>query len=202
MRHLRCCVSARTVRHMRASVAQMETRQYVRRVSDYDFIPGEEPDWASLSKDPWVKVSGGGLDAPIHIRLARTRDGAISINGLVMGASDGAPEVTANALRQIRPRDVVNRLFRTPPPEANEPVWGFSFERWPEIPSDAAAVRSSGTSDRLEEFAAIYLREKEIQPSRAMTATAEAMHISRATANRWAARARDRGLIPPTSAHD
>lgn len=69
--------------------------------------------------------------------------------------------------------------------------------RLPRTPLDSAAVRGAGTEDRLIEFARVYTREVRLHPKRAMTATAKEMNVSRATANRWAEKAREAGLLPP-----
>lgn len=189
----------------------METRRYVRDVSKYGFVPMDQPNWEDLSEDEWVRVEGGGLSAPIYVRVIKTNDGGVAINGLVMGAAWPRSEVTANELRQVRPRDILNQLFAdfdpNSPPDYDDwedsITWGLMHEvymmRLPTVPVESSAARSAGTPDKLEEFARIYLREFKLRPKKAMTATAEAMNISRATANRWAARARDRGLLPQRS---
>lgn len=189
---------------MRASVALLETGRYFRIVSDYEFIPRfiaqDSLEWRGTG---WLQVSGGGLDSPIYIRLAHTRDGGSVINGLIMGGDEQRPEITANTLRQIKPREILSTLLRKFD-LLDRPEDFLAYITWSEvylsdvdrIPSQGSSVRGSGTADLLDEFARIYMKERAIQPHRAMTAAAEAMHISRATANRWAARARERGLIP------
>lgn len=180
----------------------------------YTFTPMEAPNWSDLEEDEWVRVDGGGLNAPIYVRVVRTLDGGVAINGLVMGGAWPRPEVTANALREIRPREMLNALFAdfdpNSPPDYDEweesITWGLLHEvymmRLPRVPMDSAGSRGAGTPDRLEEFARVYLRELKVQPRRAMTSAAKEMNISRATANRWAEQARRRGLLPPKSALD
>ncbi|WP_300267459.1 hypothetical protein [Microbacterium sp.] len=66
-------------------------------------------------------------------------------------------------------------------------------------PRLAAESRTSGRGakhDALKSFADRYRVEFERNPRRAMTATAEALHMSRATANRWARKCRDVGMLP------
>lgn len=178
-------------------------------MSTYSFMPMDSPNWDSLGEDEWTRVEGGSLPAAIYIRVELSRDGKPVITGLVLGAAWPRAEITANSLRDIKPREILAALFSTydpsnPPPLeewAEAVTWGLMHEVYmmntPQAPFDSQSSRGAGTSDRIVEFASIYRREMRVQPKRAMTATAKAMNISRATANRWAARARDLGLLAP-----
>lgn len=57
----------------------------------------------------------------------------------------------------------------------------------------------ASVATNLTRFAEVYLRHVASTPRRATTATAEELHISRATAIRRIAECRDTGLIPPRS---
>ncbi len=179
-------------------------------MTEYTFTPMEAPNWESLAEfDEWTRVEGGGLSAPIYIRIVKTSDGKVAIDGLMIGGSWPRPEVTANSLREIRPREILNALFAEfdpfSPPDYEDweesITWGLMNEvymmRLPRSPIESAGVRGAATVDRLEEFSRRYTAEVATRPKGAMSATAKAMNISRATAHRWADQARAKGLLPP-----
>lgn len=177
----------------------------------YSFTPISSPNWEDLDDDEWTRVEGGGLPAPIYVRVKLTRDGRTAIDGLILGAAWPRAEITANTLRVVRPRELLDALFANFDPsrpvraadldEWEESVtWGLVQEvfmmRTPPIQADSAGARGAVTTDRLHQFADVYLRELRVNPRKAMTTTAATMNISRATANRWADRARAQGLLP------
>jgi hypothetical protein len=177
--------------------------------------PGVEPSWSSLDEDDtWTRVAGGTLEAPIYIRIAKTKDGRGVINGLLIGGAWPREQITANTLRSIKIGEILEKVFdgwdiNTPPDYddlEDQVSWGLmheTFVRQAEtIPSDSRAGSRSAPSDQLEEFARAYLTQRGRNAYRAMTATAKEFSISRATANRWAARCRDRGLLPPLDKRD
>ena len=185
----------------------------VHRMPTYSFMPMESPNWDDLGEDEWTRVEGGGLPAAIYIRVELSRDGKPMITGMILGGAWPRNEISANTLRDIKPREILTELFShfdpSAPPNSEEweesITWGLMHEvymmRLPRVPVDSVSTRGASTSDRLAEFAEVYLREMRLQPRRAMTATAKAMNISRATANRWAAMARARGLLASKSEH-
>jgi hypothetical protein len=186
----------------------------------FEIYPDRQPSSRALDGNDWIEARAGGLETPILARIGRNRDGRPIITGLMIGEFDDG-EITADTLRAIRPRALLEQLFEgfdadeppgltTPAAEGELPdlleqvEWGLMQEHvW--SPAREQAVDQQQTTpargpsqDQLREFAAIY-RERLADPGRArpMTATAEAMRISRPTANRWAKLCRDRGLLPP-----
>lgn len=162
--------------------------------------------WDTLEDFEWVEVRGGELEAPILMRFGKTADGRFVLNGLILGADFPRPEITANTLRRIPIAEIVRQLWdnftmESPPPydDFEESVtWGLmqSFalrQDW--LPDRSRATNRAPADAELERFAEIYLEERARNHRRAMTSTAERLHISRATANRRAAVCRERGLL-------
>jgi len=154
----------------------------------------------------WQRVTGGGLSTPLLVRIGQGRDGRPVVNGLIIGAEEPPPEITTDSLRSIRLGALLAQLFENFDPE-NPPTWEDGIPdqvEWGLIhehvwrPAVRSGASSRGPSDaELDRFARTYQREFIRNRRRAMTATAEEMGISRATANRWAERCRDRGYLPP-----
>jgi hypothetical protein len=69
-------------------------------------------------------------------------------------------------------------------------------------PVEAVTRPRASVATNLTEFAQTYLRHLAATPHQATTATAKELHISRATAIRRLAEARELGLIPPKSTSD
>lgn len=185
----------------------------------FEIYPDRQPASSALDGDDWIEARAGGLEAPILARIGRSQDGRPIITGLMIGEFDDG-EITADTLRALRPRALLAQLFEdfapgeppAPPaaaedgqlPDMLEQVeWGLMQEHvWApareQAPEQEAVTPPRGPSlDQLRQFAEVYQREWERFPSRAMTSTAEAMSISRPTANRWAKRCREHGLLPP-----
>lgn len=167
----------------------------------------DAPNWDDLAEDEWTRVEGGPLPAPIYIRVVLAADGKPVITGMILGGSWPRGEISANHLRDVKPREILNALFANydpnEPPDYNDweesITWGLMHEvfmmRIPFLPVDSEAARGGATTDRLAQFADVYRRQLTLNPQRAMTATAKEMNMSRATANRWAERARGKGLL-------
>ncbi len=206
-------VSARCVRQRALLLHYWNYAGNVPVMSSYTFTPMDPPNWDDLGEDEWTRVEGGELPAPVYLRIELSGDGKPVITGMVLGASWPRREITANTLRSIRPREILTELFaeydpaKPPPYEDWEEsiTWGLMHEvymmRLPRLPIESSAARGAASSDRLEEFARTYLYQLRIKPKSAMTDTAKALNISRATANRWAAAARERGLLAPPRPH-
>ena len=112
-------------------------------------------------------------------------------------------EITAQTLRSIKHAEILAELFdRAADPDdlgqmIRFGVWrgvlGVELDATVPVP-----VRSRQPPDEsYRAFAQTYRREWARNPHRAMTATARALGLSRATANRWAAECRRLGHLPP-----
>lgn len=162
--------------------------------------------WTTLEEFEWVEVRGGDLETPVHMRFARTEDGRFVLNGLILGAEFPRPEITANTLRRIPIAEISRQLWDSFSPDvipsfedsAKSVEWGLmhSFalrQDW--IPERGKAANRAPATSELEQFAQVYLQERARNRRRAMTTTAERLHISRATANRRAKACREKGLL-------
>jgi hypothetical protein len=162
------------------------------------------PDPAILSEvgnGEWIRVEGGHLEAPIHLKLMRSMDGRFVVGGLLVDGDASPNGITTAALRQVRIAAILRQLFGT-----------FSLDAAPGL-DDAAVIASminSQSSTRklvaapntpasgrtaLTDFARVYSEERIRDSHRAMTAAAGRMKISRATAIRWAHACRAQGLL-------
>jgi hypothetical protein len=163
--------------------------------------------WDNMQEFEWIEVTGGGLEAPIFIRTARTADDRFVVNGLILGGAWPRPEITAKSLRSIKLGGIVEQLWSdfslTDPPDYGDLedslTWALmqDFARkqdW--LPHASQSGQRAVGKPELEEFAKTYSEERLKNPRRAMTATAARMSISRATANRWASKCRTGGLLP------
>lgn len=171
--------------------------------------PGIDPNWEDLGEDTWTRIEGGTLDAPIYVRVALAADGREVINGIMIGGAWPRNEITANSLRNIKIGEILGCVFDgwsladPPDPEdlGEQISWGLMHETYirqsERIPSTSKSGSRGAPKARLDEFAQIYLHQRNLNAHRAMTATAEALNISRATANRWVALCRERGILPP-----
>ena len=207
----------RNARHMLASSPYFQGNS---RGYSFYLVPPDAPP-APGGEGVWVAVSGNDLPGIIRVRLAKSRAGAIKVTALVLG-DEGTSELTSESLRAVRLADIVQALlerFREGPPPfpddaardasgtIDDKIRVFTDSRdlyeaywiFKELVFDAAPETSSAVSehDELAQFARVYARNLREQPRRAMSATAEELTISRATANRRAADARKRGLLPP-----
>lgn len=155
----------------------------------------------------WTQVEAGGLEQPVHVRLGYSADGRRIITGLMVGATFPHAEITSTSLRKIRIGAILEQLFdgydeASPPPYDDfdaQIEWGLMHQAYDQhaahLPESSRAGERGAEGESLIAFADRYRVEVDRNPRRAMTATAEAMHISRATANRWAKKARNLGLI-------
>jgi hypothetical protein len=163
------------------------------------------------SFDPWVAVRDGGLEHPVFIRLGWSRDWQIVVTGLVINPDDPG-EITSETLRSIPVARILADLIdhyqlagtlswpeHVDARDHRSVLHQALAVRAPRLLRESRARGGAATSDDLSRFADIYNEQRIRQPHRAMTATAEALHISRATANRWAKRCRTQGLLPPLS---
>lgn len=143
-----------------------------------------------------VRVSGGDLPCPIQLRISRTADGRLVVTGLSIGDEESLSEITSQTLREIRLRDVMTELFFA---NLFDPFVDMVIEGVNEMATKGGFAEANAKgldSGSLQAFARTYLTELARQPQRAMTATAKAHNISRATANRWAQECRRLGYLP------
>lgn len=181
----------------------------------YDFVwLGPE---AEQDSGAWVEVAGGGLPGPIRLRINKSAGGETLVATAVV-IDHGDQEVTSETLRAIRLREILRSFWDAIHVPGDGPRWwrptptsepeliddGHEFWRWlvrdfienaPELdgqPGDLAADQ--------RRFAQTYRRELARNPRRAMTAAAEDLGISRATAHRWAAKLREQGILPSKEA--
>lgn len=177
--------------------------------SEYQFLPAPRFSRGEKSEGVWVRVEGGDLPLPIEIRVHRGTDGRTVVTGLLVGDQDAPAEITAATLRRIRLGEIITALF-----DANTPAGDLAdlvryirpavvrgviqahLDAAPTI--DTHSRRPQDTEYR--RFATTYLSELARNPSHAMTNTARALGLSRATANRWADTCRRRGYLPAKGA--
>lgn len=163
------------------------------------------PDLPGL-EGQWVEAKGGPLATPVVARVDRAPDGRFVITGLLIGLRDRS-EITWETLRGIRPATVLEQIFKDFDP--NSPavhafdlgpgqtafhLWASAVRDRPDVEAPQKAGGRVATDLRV--FANTYLRNLAARPHGAMTATAEELHISRATAIRRADQARKAGLLP------
>lgn len=160
----------------------------------------------------WLRLRGGDLPVPVMVRIDETDDGRFVVTGLLIADADRT-EITWSTLRGIRPATLMAEVFRGFDPlrprmitEDGDPdvasvLWSRSRPggRPRDRTSPTSATRARVATD-LEEFADAYSRNRARAPHRAMTDTADQLHISRATAIRRAQQCRDAGLLPPKGA--
>ncbi|GIG54539.1 leucine zipper domain-containing protein [Demequina activiva] len=162
----------------------------------------------SLDDADWHRVvDETGAAGSLLVRVAKSSDGKLVITGLVMG--DGIDEVTGQALRAIKPGEIIRtiqwRESGTLPPRsvgALGPTGLARFEGMTErVESHAEASaapskrgRRGPTHEELTRFAEVYTKHSTYSDA-AMTLAARELGLSRATANRWAARCRNEGLL-------
>jgi hypothetical protein len=140
-----------------------------------------------LVHDDWIVVFGGGLPAPVDVRIERAADGRYAFTGLRLGMGR-REEITSQTLREIRLGEIMADYVETFRPDITAEM-------------EASAARASRAlrpprgpdHEALAAFARTYMTEN---PRRAMTAAARVHNISRATANRWAAICRELGYLP------
>ncbi|MEV6817917.1 hypothetical protein AB0M72_04090 [Nocardiopsis dassonvillei] len=167
---------------------------------DMEQTPSEE----TAESDAWVRVTGGGLDTPVLVRVAYGRDGRPIMTGLIIG-DDGPAEITADTLRRIRIGALLEQLTTgfdpsEPPPWDDlraQTEWGLmhEFTRRSPPPMPQQSRTRGPSDDELRHFAEVYRTEVRRNRRRAMTATAESVGVSRATANRWAQQCRKYGYL-------
>ena len=175
---------------------------------EFQFLPDSRPSEEEFDGESWTWVRGGGLEQPLYARIGWSADGRPVITGLLLGAGGGA-EITSSTLRSVRVGALLEQLFAGFTLDSfpkygdldDELEWALMQQTYvagaPKLPDDSRAAARGAGNELLADFARRYSEEIVRNPRRAMTTTAEAFHISRATANRWAERCRDIGLLPP-----
>lgn len=173
----------------------------------FSLSPNSQPPRGEFDDESWTRVERGGLEHPVYVRLARSADGRRIITGLVLGSTFPQSEITATSLRKVRIGAILEQLFdgydNTTVPAYDDfdaqITWGLMHstydQRAPQVAAPSRASERGAVGDTLTAFAERYRLEYDRNSRRAMTATAEALHISRATANRWAKKARETGLL-------
>jgi hypothetical protein len=147
---------------------------------------------------------------PIEIRFGYAPDGRFTVRGLRLDvdpfrATDPSYidlEITSATLRQIKLSEIKAAFFewqsasiQAVMPDDRNLARSIAAEQ---VYALQSTNRGPG-SETLRKFADAYRIELTRQPHRAMTATAKALNISRATANRWAALCRELGYLPNPS---
>ncbi|MDQ0576468.1 hypothetical protein [Agromyces albus] len=181
----------------------------------YEFAPDSRPPAEAFEEESWTHVSGGGLPAPIYIRVSRAANGRPVVTGLVVGATWPNAEITADVLRSIRLGEIVRELHKGFSPTEVPPYddfraqieWALMHQTYVEgaatLTEPSRAFR--GDEERLRVFARTYQANIVRSPRSPMAATLrdlenrqEFLKISRATLYRWLERCRDLGLLPRT----
>jgi hypothetical protein len=168
----------------------------------------------------WLDVRGGPLPVPIAIRIDRADDGRFMVTGLLIGL-DQRREITWETLRQIKLATVLEYLFAgfdvmnpargvddmlsMADPEWDRRVaalelWNAAANPWlfedSEHEVETVTKPRASVATNLTEFASVYLRHLAASPHKATKATADELHISRATAIRRIDECRRAGLLP------
>ena len=178
-------------------------------MSQFEIAPGDPPNWSNLEKNPtWTRISGGQLESPIYVRIVHDANHRPFIDGMVLGAASSGREITANTLRSIQIGAIISAIFEgfsldeVPACDdlADQIEWGLMHSTYIlDLPTAAVdrltSTRGAGHSE-LETFARVYTEQLAKNGRRAMTATAQHLSISRATANRRAEQCRAKGLLP------
>lgn len=148
--------------------------------------------------DTWHEVSGGTLPYPLLVRFGRDEQDRLIVTGLLIAPDSG--EVSTTSLRRLPLGQVVaqlgQRLHRKPRDEFDAAIQDavrlVTAEKAPQVQRRPR----EGREGDLRRFAAAYRRALDEHPRRPVQAAADRLNISRATAHRWLALARERGLLP------
>lgn len=183
--------------------------------SRWDISERAELDAAALAADEWHAVDDtDGRAGRIYVRVAKGIDGRLIITGMLLG--DGVVEVTANVLRAVKPAEILAtmqwRASGSPPPPSAGDIGPSGLARYEGMteaieasarqePVESARGRRGPSRRDLERFAEAYLRHQSYT-HHAMTRAARDTGISRAAANRWAARCREIGILPERGTRD
>lgn len=170
-----------------------------------------------IEKNDWHKITRPG-DQSFHIRVGTAIDGQYVITGLLLGGVDAPAEITGQTLRSIKISEILNTIFwretGSPPPRSVGDIGPTGLARFEgmtegvaasahDLSIESASGRRGPTQVDLTSFAAEYEAQRKVNPHRAMSTAARHCGISRATANRWAARAKELGLLSdPTSTNE
>ncbi|HEX6520939.1 MAG TPA: hypothetical protein VF070_13150 [Streptosporangiaceae bacterium] len=147
----------------------------------------------------WTRVEGGDLPMPVELIFGSAPDGRYVVAGLKIEDAWYPEVVTSATLRQIKLGEIQAAYFDyfEPIRLMEESLAELSHPILPPKPGPHGP-----DNEALRAFAHTYLTELARQPHRAMTATAKAHHISRTTANRWAALCRELGYLPSFSGEE
>lgn len=155
-------------------------------------------------QDDWYEVTGGGLTAPVMLRLGRAADGRLVCTGLVLGHDvpvDGPPpEITTRSLR-ISLASIVQTIARRAENRAStnpmDKLGRFVIDRTkPAGPPRVRPGRQGHGAEFYEEVTAAYrraLRQHPEAPTKALAANYPGW--SEAAVRYWLRVARDRGLL-------
>lgn len=178
-------------------------------VSPYDFELAEVE-----GSTGWFRVTGGSLPGAIYLRIERSKDGRNIVTGMFVGR-DSPFELTSVKLRDIRLTEIVKHFFAG---YTKAPQWGLTdtekqmdeFLEYQALtgsinPDLTVSVRPQRyvTDRAIADFARRYRSARLSEPHRAIAAVMDSLKrddptgkgISRATANRRLARAREAGLL-------
>jgi hypothetical protein len=122
---------------------------------------------------------------------------------LRMWQLDGGPPVTGEAIRAVPVKHLVRRAIRMQlyePTEWDDRGWESRFELMPAAKPPPDAKRH-GTDEMARWVAQVYQLAVALNEPPTKTVQDE-LGVSRATAGRWVAEARERGLLPPVPARE
>jgi len=152
--------------------------------------------------DTWYEVTGGGLTAPVMLRLGQAADGRLVCTGLVVGhepPADGEPsEITTRSLRIPLASIVQTIARRMEDPDGDlAKLRRFVLDQTPAAGGPRVRPGRHGhPAEHYREVAAAYreaLRQHPDAPTKALAAMYP--NWSEATVRYWLRMARERGLL-------
>jgi hypothetical protein len=178
----------------------------------YDFSFGRSEKtigvFEALSQTPgWCKVSGGELEHPVLVRFAVSREGVLTVSGLVAGGFDQEP-VTARSLRRIRVGEILGELPDTAWKKARNADPDVTIESFVELAGLLVRVHAAPAGrprakpgpkgwpkEHSKLIADEYRDALRKHPRNPIATLAKKWNVSPGTMRRWVRRARDRGYL-------
>lgn len=182
-------------------------------ISPYDF------ELANVEQSPgWFRVTGGSLPGAVYLRIERSNDGRNIVTGMFVG-KDAPFELTSLMLRDIRLAEIIKHFFAGYP---QSPQWALTdtekqLDEFIEYKTLAGSINPDlivsvrpqryVANSEIADFARRYKAARLSEPHRAIAAVMDSLRrddptgkgISRTTANRRLARAREAGLLDSIS---
>lgn len=166
------------------------------RLSPNGYVPASERAMRVMGHK-WIELENVDTDATVIVRLQHDMEQRVSVSSVVFPFEDGQ-DITGASLRAL-PIAALNAAFTRHEQRGKANIkillaLGDAIKEDPLTPLPAASARDSFTARVARQFMALEERDPTVNVA---TAMAEHNSAAKSSVQRWIARARKQGFLPP-----